>query len=189
MQEDLNWSPCVVSVLIRFQHCHALIRRQCADIEERTLAIFADAPGGFAREVGVGQVGKEFLNEGEGVTFELFHVPVGVSILSAESFKGFGRSGFARLGKCGDWFAASENISKKAFDWEFWEGSAHGSEVTDRLHCDLETIEEVLRKDGSGFVIDDVERAVDLCEHVDNAGPFDFNREVSLALSDFFPFS
>jgi len=66
---------------------------QCANVKERALAILADAPSGFAREVGVGEVGEEFFNERKGVPFEFFHVPVRVVVLTTEGFKGFGRGG------------------------------------------------------------------------------------------------
>lgn len=151
--------------------------RKGTDVEIGTFAILTNAPLGFLGEELIRDVSKEFFDECESVLFEFVDVPVGVVVLPTESLERFGRGGLAGFSDSRDWLTTSENVSHEAFDGEVGEGSPHGSEVASWLHGDFESVKEVLGDDRSGFVIDDIEVPVDFREHVDDAGPFDVDRD------------
>ena len=71
-----------------------------------------------------------------------------------------------------------------------WEGSFHCGEVASWLHGNFKAVEEILRDDRSGLVVNHVEAPVDFRKHVNDAGPFDVDRDCSsVKINRFFLFS
>ena len=90
----------------------------------------------------------------------------------------------------GDRFTARKDVSHEAFDGKVREGSPHSGEVASWLHGNFKAVEEILRDDRSGLVVNHVEVPVDFRKHVNDAGPFDVDRDCSsIKINRFFLFS